>query len=138
MPPPTLKRRLDPNGVVVADILVDTDVFIAHLRGRRRLEVPRRKFIWYSVITRCELLSGKGAEEAVIQQLLAPFQEVPVDRVVAERAGRLRRHQDLMTPDALIAATALEHGLILWTQNVRHFRSVPGLRVEAPKRAKPH
>lgn len=122
----------------MADLLVDTDVFIDHLRGLRRLEIPRRKLIRYSVVTRCELLAGKGAEEEVVQRLLAPFQELSVDRLIAERAGRLRRHLSVMMPDALIAATALEHGLILWTQNVRHFRMVPGLRTEAPKRAKPH
>ena len=115
------------------DLLIDTDVFVDHLRGARRLAVPRRKASFYSVITRCELLSGKGVEEDVVQKLLGPFGELEVDRAMAERAGRLRRHLEIRTPDALIAAAALEHRLTLITKNVRHFRMVPGLRVESPK-----
>ena len=41
----------------VADLLVDTDVFIDHLRGARELR-PGRNRLHYSVITRCELISG--------------------------------------------------------------------------------
>jgi predicted nucleic acid-binding protein len=115
--------------MLVADLLVDTDVFVDHIRGVRQLEIPVRKALAYSVITRCELLSGRGPEEDVIQRMLAPFREIPVDRTIAERAGRLRRHLDVRTPDALIAATALEHGLWLRTRNVRHFRGIPGLRL---------
>ena len=140
---PSVRRRAstcrhEQNGRGVADLLVDTDVFIDHLRGARRLEVARRKTIFYSVVSRCELLSGRGLEEEVVQRLLSPFDELPIDRPVADRAGRLRRHLDILTPDALIAATALEHRLTLLTRNVRHFRSVPGLRVETPRRAAAH
>jgi len=37
----------------------------------------------------------------------------------------------LQVADALIAATAREHGLILATGNVRHFRSIPTLSLKA-------
>jgi hypothetical protein len=42
------------------------------------------------VITRAELFAGNTATE-LTTTLLAPFREVVVDRVVAERAGRIRR-----------------------------------------------
>jgi predicted nucleic acid-binding protein len=38
----------------------------------------------------------------------------------------------LQIADALIAATALEHGLPLFTRNVRHFQMIPGLAVIKP------
>jgi len=60
------------------------------------------------------------------------FHELPVDRDVAEEAGRIRRRSGIRTPDALIAATALAHGLALVTRNVRDFARVDSLRVEAP------
>jgi prevent-host-death family protein len=44
-----------------------------------------------------------------VSTLLAPFREIPVDRTVAERAGRIRRESGIRLPDALIAATAIEH-----------------------------
>ena len=113
------------------DLLVDTDVFVDHLRGARRLQ-PGRDRILYSVITRCELFAGREVEEEAVQRLLEPFDEVPVDRPVAERAGRLRRADRLRTPDALIAATALEHQLVLVTRNTRDFQAARGLKLRPP------
>jgi predicted nucleic acid-binding protein len=60
-----------------------------------------------------------------------------VDRGVAERAGRIRRETGVRTPDALIAATTLEHRLTLVTRNVRDFERVPGLRISDPERLLP-
>ena len=117
----------------VADLLVDTDVFIDHLRGARELR-PGRNRLHYSVITRCELLSG-AVGSALVQQLLEPFRELAVDRPVAERAGRIRRETGIATPDALIAATAIENGLTLVTRNRRHFQLVRQLRIREPQGA---
>jgi predicted nucleic acid-binding protein len=113
----------------VADLLVDTDVFIDHLRGAAELK-PGRHRLHYSVITRAELFAGNTAT-ALASQLLAPFREVPVDRGVAERAGRVAREFGLRLPDALIAATALENELSLSTRNAKHFQKVRGLRIRA-------
>jgi len=115
----------------VPDLLVDTDAFVDHLRGARRLQ-PDRDRILYSVVTRCELFAGREVEEETVQRLLEPFEEIPVDRIVAERAGRLRRASGLRTPDALIAATALERKLVLVTRNSRDFQSAPGLKLRNP------
>jgi predicted nucleic acid-binding protein len=50
------------------------------------------------------------------------------ETALASTFGRL----GIRTPDALIAATALEHRLGLLTRNVRDFEPVPGLRVSSP------
>ena len=113
----------------MADLLVDTDVFIDHLRGARALR-PGRHRVHYSVITRCELLSG-AVGSGIVQTLLDPFRELAVGRGVAERAGRIRREAGIATPDALIAATAIEHGLALVTRNRKHFEPVKQLRLRA-------
>jgi toxin FitB len=111
----------------VADVLVDTDVFVDHLRGAAELRTGRHR-LHYSVITRAELFAGTTASD-LVSQLLGPLREVVVDRAVAERAGRIRRETDVRLPDALIAATALEHELELATRNTRDFRRVRGLRL---------
>ena len=116
----------------MADLLVDTDVFIDHLRGARELKAGRNR-VHYSVITRCELLSG-DVGSALAQRLLDPFRELAVDREVAERAGRIRRETSVATPDALIAATAIEHELTLVTRNREHFEPVKQLRMRDPER----
>jgi predicted nucleic acid-binding protein len=113
----------------VADLLIDTDIFIDHLRGAAELKAARNR-LHYSVITRAELFAGNTATD-LAARLLAPLREVPVDRAVAERAGRVAREFGLRLPDAIIAATALEHGLQLSTRNTKDFHRVRGLRLRA-------
>jgi predicted nucleic acid-binding protein len=109
-------------------VLVDSDVIIDHLRGARPLPgFP----LAYSVITRCELFAGRDSVD-LLRELLAPMHEIPVDSLIAERGGTLKRTSQLPTPDALIAATALAHELPLMTRNRRHFDRVVGLRLQAP------
>lgn len=117
----------------VADLLFDTDVFVDVLRGARGLRVAGHR-ISYSVVTRAELFAGRGTDEERIRRVLSPFREIGVDRVIAERAGQLRRASDVGIPDALIAATALENGLELLTRNRRDFATVAGLHVSSPDR----
>lgn len=112
----------------MADVLVDTDVFIDHLRGAVELR-PGRNRLHYSVVTRAELFAGNTAT-ALATHLLAPFREVAVDRAIAERAGQIVREFRLRLPDALIAATALEKGLQLSTRNTADFDTVRGLRIK--------
>jgi len=113
----------------VADLLVDTDIFVDPLRGAHELR-PAGHRLFYSVITRAELFAGTTASDLVVR-LLSAFRELPVDRGVAERAGRIRRESGLRLPDALVAGTALVHDLALVTRNRRHFDPVRGLRLRA-------
>jgi len=113
----------------MADVLVDTDVFVDHLRGVVELRAGRHR-LHYSVITRAELFSGTAATD-IVATLLGSLRELLIDRAVAERAGRIRRESAIRLPDALIAATAIEHGLQLATRNRRDFDRVRGLRLRA-------
>jgi predicted nucleic acid-binding protein len=116
-------------------LLIETDVFVDHLRGSRRLAVglATREEVAYSIITRCELFAGRSADERGIRDLLAPMTEITIDRAIAERAGRLRRRVGLTTPDALIAATALERDLDVVSRDARAFSEVAGLRWRNPQ-----
>ena len=120
--------RTEANGHVT-DLLVDTDIFIDHLRGAREL-VPGRHRLHSSVITRAELVAGNSVTDAV-NMLLAPFREIAVDRNIAERAGRIRRESGTRLPDALIAATTLENNLSLVTRNVSDFDNIRRLRLKS-------
>ncbi len=110
-------------------ILLDTDVLIDHIRGRRHLDTDDTAI---SVITRTELFAGSEHQESAVDDLLEDCEEVRVDPQIARRAGQIKRHTGLQIADALIAATALEHKLPLMTRNRRHFERVPGLTLRTP------
>lgn len=116
--------------MATAELLVDTDVLVDHLRGTRRLPTDIGTAA-ISVITRCELFAGRDEPE-LLRRFLSPMVELPLDSAIAELAGRTRRETGIATPDALIAATALAHRLPLLTRNRRPFDRVGELRVVAP------
>jgi toxin FitB len=115
----------------VARILVDSDVLVDHLRGHRQFSRGQDD-LHVSAVTRAELFAGRGTEERRIRRLLEPMTDLAVDTAIAERGGRLRRTSSLRLPDALIAATALEHRLTLVTRNVSDFVPVKGLKLRTP------
>ena len=109
---------------------MDTDVLVDHLRGTRRLRSDMRPLA-ISVISRCELFAGHD-DPVALRRFLSAMIEFAVDEAIAELAGATRRETQIATPDALIAATALMHGIPLMTRNRRHFERVAELRVVAP------
>lgn len=113
----------------MAELLVDTDVVIDHLRGAARLTRPSRRAICCSAITRAELIAGPQEQEVAVRKLLATFRELPVSAAIAEVAGGIKRATGIALPDALIAATAVTADLELWTRNRRDFERVDGLRI---------
>jgi len=116
--------------VDTAEILVDTDVLVDHLRGAHRLSTGGRRLA-VSVISRCELFAGRDEHDR-LRRFLWPMVELGIDGPIAELAGTIRRESGITTPDALIAASALTRGIPLMTRNRRHFDRVGGLQVVAP------
>jgi len=64
-----------------------------------------------------------------ILQHSSDVQLIPITLPILERAAQLRAATSLKTPDAIHAATALEHGCTLFVTNDTAFRRVPGLPV---------
>lgn len=120
-------------------IVVDTSVFIDHLRGAtaaRDALMGARSFgrrILGSVLTRTEILGGMQAAEASrTHALLDVIEWIDVDQVIADEAGALARryrrsHSGIDIADYLIAATTATRSAELWTRNVKHFPMFPGL-----------
>lgn len=113
----------------MARYLLDSDVLIWLLRGRAetltRLEALEGPF-GTSAVSRAEIWAGaREPERMKIAELFQSLTTFPVDGPVADVAGRfLRAHRQtghLELADALIAATAAVHGLLLVTYNTTHF-----------------
>jgi predicted nucleic acid-binding protein len=72
----------------------------------------------YSAITRMELLSYPKiteSEQAAIMLLLNRMEYLPITAAIEEQAISYRRQKKGKLPDAIIAATALQHQLELLT-----------------------
>ena len=74
----------------------------------------------------------KPEEEAALDILFRRLTVHPLDAAVIERAIALRQESKMGLADAIIAATALVHGLNLVTRNDGDFKHVAGLRVVNP------
>lgn len=122
-------------------MLIDTDVLIwltrGHVGAAARLQemMPWR----ISVVTYMELVQGcrNNLELERVKKGLTLRQAdiLPVTAAISDRARQLidtyALSHNLQLGDALIAATALEHGLVVLTANSKHFCPIEGLKVEA-------
>jgi predicted nucleic acid-binding protein len=113
----------------MSGFIADTSIFIAAEQGRK-VDAPPAGEARISVATLTELLVGvKRADNAPLRTLREAtlgyarrFIALPYDAVVAERLASLlatartaRRRAGAM--DAIIAATALAHDLVVWTHD---------------------
>lgn len=122
-------------------MLIDTDVLIWMTRGHSGATVRLQTLLpWrISAVTYMELAQGcrsKQELERVKKGLLLCRTEVlPVSVTISDRAVQLidayALSHGLQLGDALIAATALEHGLPVLTANTKHFGQINALQVEA-------
>jgi len=112
--------------------LLDTNVLIQALRRNLSVldwldAVRTTHYLYTSVVSWTEVLAGMHPhEEQITREILASITSLPVTDVIADRAGRMiyeraRKGFQVSFPDALIAATALEHDLTLVTTDVKHF-----------------
>lgn len=123
--------------------VVDTDIFIDDSRGIAAATAFLQAQLQggdlqMSIVSAMELVQGcrNAIALARVRQLLQTVTVLPVDTPISRTALQLMDRfflsHALQIPDALIAATALEHGLTLYTRNVRDFQMIPSLVVVRP------
>jgi predicted nucleic acid-binding protein len=115
---------------MMKNTLVDTDILIHFLRGRREAKdflssLLDRSQIRCSSITVAEVFAGiRPGEEEKTRALIDNLEVLDVTREIAEKAGQYRRTIRSQTPeldDCLIAATAFVHRSVLATGNGKHY-----------------
>lgn len=121
--------------------LLDTNVIVDHLRGKKPIEASLvKKGSLVSIITQAELYYGayksKKPQENLrkIRQMLEDLaiDTVNLSKDIIDVYGQIKakleaKGQKLDEFDLLIAATALSSDLTLVTRNTSHFRRIPHL-----------
>ena len=124
--------------------LVDTDWVIHALHGNLAViqclgdMIPEG--IGISVISKAELYQGAfysddpQANEALLLEFISGYDVFQVDdqicRIFARERGRLKEAGTPISDfDLLIGCTAIRHGLILLSNNRRHFGRLQGLNI---------
>ncbi len=142
---PPRARRAVPRGGFVVMFVLDTNV-VSELRRPKRADpkvaawaasVPLAR-IFLSAVTIFEIelgaLSVERRDKAqglvlrswIDDQILPRFEGriLPIDTVVAQRCAKLHAPDPRAERDALIAATALVHGMTVVTRNVADFEPI--------------
>lgn len=124
-------------------MVFDTDIFIWVQRGN-----PRAARAVDSVSERClsvysfmEFLQGaRDRKELLLNQSFLrdlDFQTLPLTENIGHRASiyveQYALSHKMRAGDAIIAATAAEHGMTLVTSNAKHYRQIPELKLKVVK-----
>ena len=117
--------------------LCDTCILIDYLKGnndiRQKLSDDRKQGLGMSSVTYMELMVGalNKREAGIIKKAFSDFEIVEISEAISARARNLiekfTKSHGLLIPDALIAASALELQMPLFTANIRDFRFIPDL-----------
>lgn len=115
------------------NVLLDTTVLIDALRARnnRRAQLAELVAAGHTLTTSAinigEIYAGmRRSEQARTEAFLSNLECHPITTSIARRAGLLksawaRKGRTLTLADMIIAATALEHDLVLMTDNHKDF-----------------
>ena len=119
-------------------ILLDTNIVI-YLHGAQ-LEDGVADKLRSSSLDTCniiiaEVLGYKSIDPEDVryfEDLFAAMNNHIFDEEVTNKVIELRQTTNIKLPDAIIAATALVNGLVLWTHNANDFKNVPKLQLFDP------
>ena len=114
------------------NILIDTNIVIEHFQKGLLSDTDPEFHLYLSVISETELLRFAGMaqiEETFINDFLSITRILSIDSSVARRAASIGRTRSNKLPDLLIAATAVEWNMSLFTRNIKDFKSIPNLNL---------
>lgn len=124
------------------DVLLDSDILIDFSKKdpfvtERLEELQKASACYLSIISYMELLIGaRNKEESrIITSFLerGGFGIIHINLTISYKAVDLIKSfalsHGLKIPDALIAATALDENLSIYTRNLKHFCHIPNLKI---------
>lgn len=113
-------------------ILLDTDVIIAHFRNELQIVTILEQLVeggsalLVSPIAYAEIVAGtRRGEESVIDEFFRSVDCLVIDEPIGKKAGEylkmFSKSSGLKIADALVAAVAHVHHLLLFTLNRKHY-----------------
>jgi predicted nucleic acid-binding protein len=112
---------------------IDSDILIWHLRGEskallflKKMQKENRYEFWTGAMQRAEIVFFMRPEEQEATLLfLSQFKVSPVDQNIVDKAATYYQmhhpSQGMDVNDALLIATVMHFGGILYTLNVKHY-----------------
>jgi len=130
----------------LASVLLDTDILSAVMRqqpaalARARAYLAVYHHLTFSIITRYEILRGLHAKKAIAQlaafdrlcsvSMILPLTDAIVVQAATIYAALHQRGTLIGDADILIAATGIEHGLVVVTNNQSHYQRIGDIKLE--------
>ena len=119
---------LDSNIIIIASKLVQVKL-ISYLRNNE-------KNLHTSIVSQIEVLGYhqlKEVEKKFLQNFFNAIPILPLGEIVAAKAIELRQRKPISLADAIIAATALTYDLTLFTDNIKDYVGIKGLKLVSIK-----
>lgn len=116
-------------------VVFDTNIFIYAGVGKLSLSKIDGVEACYASITVIETLGFHeitSVEQRKLTQILEAYQMIDLSESIIQRAVTLRQDRKMSLGDSIIAATALELSLPLWTANTEDFSHIHGLDIFNP------
>jgi len=124
----------------VKKVLLDTSVIIDFVRRKNKentllFSLSKKGYkLHISILTHTELYSGKSVWRSIeaeqdLEKLFYGMHILPLETEISKKAGEIRAKNNTTIIDAIIAATAINHGLSLATLNLKDFEDIEELRL---------
>lgn len=102
--------------VYLKPLVLNTKNYVSHISKLEVLGFPR--------LTQ--------SEKQYFENVFKILSLIPIDETIIDKAIELRQQFKMKSNDSIIAATALLHGMEVYTRNVDDFKNITGLQVVNP------
>lgn len=121
--------------LIDSNTIIDYTASLLPNKGSDFVEELFNSVFIISIVVKIELLGFADVPEKMqtMEEFVNSANVLPLDDLVTQQTILLRRkHRKLKLGDAIIAATALVHKMILISRNVADFKNIEGLQVIDP------
>ena len=120
----TNNMLLDSNIIIIASKLAQVKLITYLWNNEKDLQT--------SIVTQIKVLGYhqlKQVEKTFLENFFNTIPIIPLNESIATKAIELRQRKPIPLADAIIAATALVYDLTLFTENVKDYAGIKGLKV---------